>query len=304
MPVTRFLVRSPAGAGRHHGPPRAPATRSRSSSASSTPTASTSPRTPSARSSGCSTGRTSAGCCPAEIGDIGFPPRALEHYTAALEEHRRHRRRSRGAGFKVVVDYALRLDVVRHAERARQARRRRARRQPLRLDRRRCSASTATPHAERRRRPRAGLGRPPRRGASTPTASTSRSSTTTGHVLTDDRGAAGAASTLVSRPPARRPGRAAGQRQPRTPSDLAAAHGVERRVHEDVDAGADGRGRRAGRRLRRQPATAASSSRASCRLRRRRHARQAARAARPHDGARCRGASTGCPRCTWPTRRS
>ncbi len=42
---------------------------------------------------------------PAEIGDIGFPPRALEHYTAALEatvdtELIRQRR------FKVVVDYA------------------------------------------------------------------------------------------------------------------------------------------------------------------------------------------------------
>src|SRR5690606_20863306 len=42
---------------------------------------------------------------PAEIGDIGFPPRALDHYTAALEATvdmesiRAHR-------FKIVVDFA------------------------------------------------------------------------------------------------------------------------------------------------------------------------------------------------------
>ena len=41
-----------------------------------------------------------------EIGDIGFPPRALELYTAALERHRR-RRRHRPAGFKMVLDYSF-----------------------------------------------------------------------------------------------------------------------------------------------------------------------------------------------------
>ena len=48
-------------------------------------TASTSPRTPSARSSGCFYREDFRRVFPAEIGDIGFPPRALEHYTAALE---------------------------------------------------------------------------------------------------------------------------------------------------------------------------------------------------------------------------
>ncbi len=42
---------------------------------------------------------------PAEIGDIGFPPRALEHYTAALESTV-DIASIRAAHFKVVVDYA------------------------------------------------------------------------------------------------------------------------------------------------------------------------------------------------------
>jgi mannose-1-phosphate guanylyltransferase/phosphomannomutase len=42
---------------------------------------------------------------PAEIGDIGFPPRALEHYTAALEATV-DVEAIRQAHFKVVVDYA------------------------------------------------------------------------------------------------------------------------------------------------------------------------------------------------------
>ena len=56
-------------------------------------------------------------------------PRALHRRPRG---HRRHRGHPRRAGFKVVVDYALRLDVVRHAERAGQAGRRRAGREPLR----------------------------------------------------------------------------------------------------------------------------------------------------------------------------
>jgi mannose-1-phosphate guanylyltransferase / phosphomannomutase len=42
---------------------------------------------------------------PGEIGDIGFPPRALEHYTAALEATV-DTSAIRAASFKVVVDYA------------------------------------------------------------------------------------------------------------------------------------------------------------------------------------------------------
>ncbi|HJR24182.1 MAG TPA: sugar phosphate nucleotidyltransferase [Acidimicrobiales bacterium] len=43
---------------------------------------------------------------PAEIGDIGFPPRALEHYTAALEATV-DIEAIRAARFKVVVDYSF-----------------------------------------------------------------------------------------------------------------------------------------------------------------------------------------------------
>ena len=43
---------------------------------------------------------------PAEIGDIGFPPRALEHYTAALEATV-DIAAIRAARFKVVVDYSF-----------------------------------------------------------------------------------------------------------------------------------------------------------------------------------------------------
>ena len=42
---------------------------------------------------------------PGEIGDIGFPPRALEHYTAALEATVDVEPGAADAGFKVVVDY-------------------------------------------------------------------------------------------------------------------------------------------------------------------------------------------------------
>ena len=114
--------------------------RAGASSGSSTTPAPTSPRTPSARSSACSSGRTTAGCIPEEIGDIEFPHRALEDYTVSLsatvepgaiaERRLQARRRLR-----------LRRDVVRDAERAGQARRRRARREPVRVD--------AGPHAVR-----------------------------------------------------------------------------------------------------------------------------------------------------------
>jgi mannose-1-phosphate guanylyltransferase/phosphomannomutase len=43
---------------------------------------------------------------PAEIGDIGFPPRAMEHYTAALEATV-DIAAIRGARFKMVVDYSF-----------------------------------------------------------------------------------------------------------------------------------------------------------------------------------------------------
>ena len=42
---------------------------------------------------------------PGEIGDIEFPPRALEQYTAALEADGRRPAPSRAADFKLVIDY-------------------------------------------------------------------------------------------------------------------------------------------------------------------------------------------------------
>ena len=78
---------------------------------------------------------------PAEIGDIGFPPRALEQYTAALEatvDITRHP----GGPLQGRRRLRLRLHVVRDAERPRQARRRHPRREPVRLHRRGRWAST------------------------------------------------------------------------------------------------------------------------------------------------------------------
>ena len=71
-----------------------------------------------------------------DIGDIVFPPRAIEFYTAALEasvQPERLRRRGVQGRARLLV----RRDVDPDAERARQARRERARRQPVRGDERR-----------------------------------------------------------------------------------------------------------------------------------------------------------------------
>ena len=97
---------------------------------------------------------------PAEIGDIGFPPRALEQYTAALEATV-DIESIRAARFKVVVDYAygstsfvmpnvlakLGADILGVNPYASTL-------GALGFDRQE--------HAERGRRPRAGLRRPPR----------------------------------------------------------------------------------------------------------------------------------------------
>ena len=82
-----------------------PTTPTASRSASSTPTASTSTPTRSAGSSGCSYREDFRRAFAGDIGDIVFPPRSIEFYTAALE-------RSvdapllRQRGLKVVLDYS------------------------------------------------------------------------------------------------------------------------------------------------------------------------------------------------------
>ncbi len=100
---------------------------------------------------------------PGEIGDIGFAPRALEHYATALDAtvdieqirvgrvQDRHRLR-------------LRLHLVRHAQRAGQAGPRGAGRQPVRVDRRGDARRPRRPRRQRGR-PGAGVGIAPRRGA-------------------------------------------------------------------------------------------------------------------------------------------
>ena len=77
-----------------------------------------------------------------EIGDIDFPPRTVEHYTAALvsaSTSSRCPRRRAQAGARLL----LRHGELRHAQPAGQARRRRAGGQPVRQDDRACSPSTA-----------------------------------------------------------------------------------------------------------------------------------------------------------------
>ncbi len=70
---------------------------------------------------------------PSEIGDIGFPPRALEHYAVALEATVDVERSRRGR-FKVVIDYAYGSTSFVMPNVLAKLGRRRARRQPVRVD--------------------------------------------------------------------------------------------------------------------------------------------------------------------------
>ena len=99
---------------------------------------------------------------PAEIGDIGFPPRALEQYTAALEATV-DIEAIRAARFKVVVDYAYGSTSFVMPNVLAKLGRRHPRREPLRLHR---GGGRLRPDRARRAggRLRAGLRRPPRGG--------------------------------------------------------------------------------------------------------------------------------------------
>ena len=144
----------------------------------------------SARSSGCSTARTSAARSRGDIGDIVFPPRSLEFYTAALERGV-DIDRLRERAFKVVLDYSFGAASIVMPTRAREARRRGARGQPVR--------EHGVGHVDRRDPRRAGRAdrraRPRRRGATSASSSTptARSATVVddgGHVLEPERAAA------------------------------------------------------------------------------------------------------------------
>ena len=197
---------------------------------------------------------------PAEIGDIGFPPRALEHYTAALEatvDIAAIRERPLQGGGRLL----LRLDVLRDAERAGQARRRRARGQPVRRPRSGPSPSTRRP--TRRTWRALVLASGAHLGAVIdPDGEHLTLIDDTGHVLTDDQALLALLRLVSSRllgdtvalpvtvTSARR-GHRRGARRARAP-------------HQAGQLGAHGRGVRAGRRASRPAPTAASSSRASC----------------------------------------
>ena len=113
-----------------------------------------------------------------DIGDIVFPPRAIEFYTAALESERRQPSALRSRSFKVVLDYSFGATSIV---------------MPNVLGKIGASVLAVNPYAatERRdgvddldtrvkvdRRPRAHLGLRPRATCSTPTARPRRSSTT------------------------------------------------------------------------------------------------------------------------------
>ena len=113
-----------------------------------------------------------------EIGDIDFPARAVEQYTADLVASVPPRDEPHLGG-EAGARPLLRLGQLRHAERPGQDRRRRARGEPLRPHRR---DDLGRPDRERaaRRRARPGVGLASSARWSTPTASTSPSSTTRG----------------------------------------------------------------------------------------------------------------------------
>ena len=244
----------------------------------------------------------------------GVPRRDRRHRLPAPGA-RAVRRRARGDGrrrarsaprrFKVVIDYAygstsfvmpnvlakLGADVLGG--------------QPVRLDRGGARPSTATEHAEQVADLRAGLGRRTSARCSTPTASTSRSSTTRATSSTDDQ-----ALLALLDAGLRRTSWATRVALPVAVTshadDLAGAARRAGAADQDVDPGADGRGRRARASGSRPAPTAASScpgflpafDAAAT-------PREGARAARPHATSRCPTVVDGAARAsTSPTRRS
>ena len=195
-----------------------------------------------------------------EIGDIGFPPRSLEHYTAALIDSV-DLSNAREADLKLVLDYSFGTASFVMPNLLGQARGRGAGGQPVRQHGRRRSPSTARPA-----RPgcpswcgrRAPIWAP----SSTPGASTWPSSTTPGHALTDDE-ALLVLLTLVTEAHPGGPGGPAGGGQRGGRGDLPEGRGRDR-LDQAVGLAPDGGGpHRAGRPW--PPASrAASSSPPSC----------------------------------------
>ena len=227
---------------------------------------------------------------PGEIGDIDFPPRALEHYAAALgATHRRradagppvqgrHRLRATASTSFVMPNVLAKLGaevlaVNPYASTAgdpglRPGPARRSGggagpglgRPPRRGDRPRRRAA----HADRRHRPRAQRHRGAARAARP--------------AVGDDRSATGVALPVAATARTPKPGRRHGGQV--RPTKMATAALMEAAA-----------GRR--RRLRRQPGRRLHPARLPARLRRRRHVRQDARPAGPPR-------ASGCPRW-WPS---
>ena len=123
VPLTRFQVRNEHAAGRHHRAARARRPRQRRDPLLRRRRARHRRGRRSARSSGCSYREDFRRAFAGDIGDIVFPPRSLEFYTAALERSvDTDRLRDRGVQGRARL--LVRRGVDRDAERARQARRR------------------------------------------------------------------------------------------------------------------------------------------------------------------------------------
>ena len=106
VPLTRFQVRNQQRAGRHHRAARARRPRHASRSASSTTTARDIDEATQRKIERLLYREDFRRAFAGDIGDIVFPPRALEFYTAALEASV-DAERLRDRAFKVVLDYSF-----------------------------------------------------------------------------------------------------------------------------------------------------------------------------------------------------
>ena len=276
VPVTRFVVRQGTPAGGVDRAHQRPATPSRCASASSTPTARTSPRTAQRKVERLFHREDFRRALPSDIGDIEFPPRAIEHYASALQATV-DLPMIAAARFKVVIDYSYgTASLVMPNVLAK-----------LGADVLAVNPFTSTPgvisfDAGEHARDVASLVRSS--GANLGAVVEPDGERITfiddrGRVL-DDTQAAAVVRAAGVRPPARRPHRGARRRQ-RRGRGAGRAAGRAHRVHEDVHDSAQRRRHRARRRLRGVARRRLHPARVPARLRRRRGAGQDAGPAGP-----------------------
>ena len=238
-----------------------------------------------------------------EIGDIVFPPRSLEFYTAALERVGRHRRRCATRQFKIVLDYSFgAVSIVMPSLLTKLGA------EVLAVNPFASTASATRPprSATRQRRPhrraRAGVGERPRLRDRPRRRARRRSSTTRGHVLEPEELLLAIVALVAEAVPDARVA---------VPVNVTSA--VERSLGVAGRGGAhDGLGRRASWRPRRaRRSTFAGTrrrrlhlARLPARVRRRGHAGEAARPARGRRPSAVDGGRGAPRRSTWRTRRS